>query len=127
MTALTNLLPEYSYGDVITTTNNGQGFTAALLPIQDGLGNQSPMSLSTQAVNFDRSGPFTFRLDNVALTASSANINSICGANPTFLGNVPLILPKGNVEPAPVNGMIWYNEGTNQLRAVVNGLWVTIA
>lgn len=127
MTTLTNLQPEYSYGDVITTTNNGQGFTAVLLPIQDGLGNQSPMSLSTQAVNFNRAGPFTFRLDDVAITAPAANINAVCGANPTILGTVPLILPNGNVEPAPVNGMIFYNTGTNQLRAVVNGVWVTIA
>jgi hypothetical protein len=127
MTNLTDLAPGYSFGDVITTTNAGQGLTENLLPIQDGLGNQSPMSLSTDAVNFNRTGANDFQLDGVSLLASAENINDICGDNPNFTGNVPVILPNIGVEPAPVNGMIYYNTTNDQLRAAVNGVWVTLA
>jgi hypothetical protein len=127
MTNLTDLAPGYSFGDVITTTNAGQGLTANLLPIQDGLGNQSPMSLSTNSVNFSTAGGNTFKIGGESLTAPVENINDICGDNPTFSATVPVILPNSAIEPAPVNGMIYYNTGTDQLRAAVNGLWVTLA
>lgn len=51
MTALTNLSPAASYGDLITCTNNGQGLTASLQNIQDGLGNNSAIQLSTTTLN----------------------------------------------------------------------------
>jgi hypothetical protein len=52
MTNLTNFLPENSYGDLLTTTNNGQGLGAILQPVQDGFGNNSPLQMSQNAVQF---------------------------------------------------------------------------
>jgi hypothetical protein len=56
MTALTNLSPAASYGDLITCTNNGQGLTASLQPIQDGLGTNSAISLSTTTLSVTGTG-----------------------------------------------------------------------
>lgn len=80
MTILTNLTPAASYPDLLTTTNNGNGLTTTLEPVQDGLGNSSPMQIATNAVNFDRTGN-TFQLDGVALTATATNINEVCQSN----------------------------------------------
>lgn len=52
MTTLTNQLPENTYGDLLTTTNGGQGLGNALQPVQDGLGNNSPVHMSRIAVQF---------------------------------------------------------------------------
>jgi hypothetical protein len=52
MTNLSNLLPENSYGDLLTTTNGGQGLGATLQPVQDGLGNNSPLQMSQNATQF---------------------------------------------------------------------------
>lgn len=52
MTNLSNLLPENSYGDLLTTTNGGQGLGETLQPVQDGLGRNSPLQMSQNAVQF---------------------------------------------------------------------------
>lgn len=80
MTNLTNYTPAASYPDLLTTTNNGQGLTTTLEPVQDGLGNSSPMQIATNAVNFTRAGN-TFQLDGVALTATSAELNSLASGS----------------------------------------------
>lgn len=53
MTNLSNLLPENSYGDLLTATNGGQGLGATLQRVQDGLGNNSPLQMSQNAVQFN--------------------------------------------------------------------------
>jgi hypothetical protein len=83
MTTLTNTNISATYGDVLTTTNGGAGLSTTLQLVQDGLGNSSPMSIATDAVNFVRGGN-TFQLDSIALTASATNINLVCGSNATF-------------------------------------------
>lgn len=89
MTNLTTLLPGASYGDLLTTTNNGQGLSLVLEPLQDGLGNNSIVTISKTAINFNRSGPNTFQLDGVALTATATALNNVGNAyspgNPTTL------------------------------------------
>ena len=77
MTNLTTLLPGASYGDLLTTTNNGQGLTNVLNPLQDGLGNNSPVTIATNAINFNRAGGNTFQLDGIALTATATALNTI--------------------------------------------------
>ena len=81
MTNLTNQYPNSTYGDLLTTTNNGQGLTTTLEPLQDGLGNNSTVTIATNAINFNRSSGNTFQLDGVALTASAQNLNIAGGTN----------------------------------------------
>lgn len=75
MTQLTNLSPAASYGDLLTTTNNGQGLTTTLQNLQDGLGNNSPVQIATNAINFNRSGGRSFQLDGIPLTVSATTLN----------------------------------------------------
>jgi hypothetical protein len=79
MTNLTTLLPEYSFPDVLTTTNNGQGLTDVLKNLQDGLGNNSTVTIATNAINFNRTGGNTFQLDGIPLTVSATILNSFAG------------------------------------------------
>jgi hypothetical protein len=129
MTQLTNQSFQSVYGDLLTTTNNGGGLSSFLQNLQDGFGNNSTITISLNAVNFNRSGPNTFQLDSVALTAPAANINAICGNSPAFTGNFPLQLPTGTTAQrpgVPENGMIWYNTTLNKVEAFSNGSWVQI-
>ena len=55
MTSLTGQTPYATYGDLLTTTNNGQGLPQEdLVPVQDGMGNNSPMLMSQNAVQFTK-------------------------------------------------------------------------
>lgn len=55
MTSLTGQTPYATYGDLITTTNNGHGLPQEdLVPVQDGMGNNSPMLMSQNAVQFTK-------------------------------------------------------------------------
>ena len=95
MTQLTNLIIGASYGDVLTTTNSGQGLTTNLLPLQDGLGNSSTITIATDKINFSRGGGSEFQLDGVALISLSSIINQVCAPNPVLPGNGGVILPMG--------------------------------
>lgn len=77
MTQLTNLSPAASYGDLLTTTNNGQGLTTTLQNLQDGLGNNSPAQIATNAINFNRTGGRSFQLDGIPLTVSATILNQL--------------------------------------------------
>lgn len=52
MTILTGQFPQNTYGDLLTTTNAGQGLSNVLQPLQDGLGNSSAIQISQQATQF---------------------------------------------------------------------------
>ncbi len=52
MTNLTNLVPLRSFGDLLTTTNGGNGLTQDLANLQDGYGNNSSIQISTEATKF---------------------------------------------------------------------------
>ena len=55
MTCLTGQPPYTTYGDLLTTSNNGQGLPEeTLVPVQDGMGNNSPMLMSQNAVQFTK-------------------------------------------------------------------------
>lgn len=129
MTNLANLAPSQTYGDLLTIPNNNQGLNLVLTPLQDGLGNNSPMSLATNAVSFDRTGGQTFRLDNTAVTALSVDINSMASPNPIALGTGSLTVPLGTTfqRPAPLNGMMRYNITLNRFEVVQNGIWIALS
>lgn len=130
MTSLVNQPFQNVFADTLTTTNSGQGLSTTLQPLQDGIGNNSTITIATNAVNFNRGGGNTFQLDSVALTAPATNINNICGGTPSFSGSsTPLQLPSFASDPAsPEAGWIYYNTTTNQIKAYLNGVgWVTLS
>lgn len=128
MTQLTLLQIGASYGDVLTTTNNGQGLDSTLRNLQDGLGNNSPITIATNAVNFSRLGGQTFQLDNVALTATATALNNLTAANPSFGGTGAVTVPCGTTAERPfpgAEGMFRINSDTNLSEWYVNGAWHT--
>lgn len=128
MTSFVNQQIQQVFGDTMTTTNNGQGFSISTLQnVQDAFGNNSPMQICQRAVNFNTSAPNTFQLQGVALTATATQINQICGGSPVFSGSVPVTLPNISADPAGSAGMIYYNTTLNQFRAYITGTgWVTL-
>lgn len=117
MTSFTNVPPSQIYGDLLTTTNSGQGLSNVLNPLQDALGNSCTVQIANNAINFSRTGGNTFQLDGVALTATALNINNICNGNPVFPGTGGLSLPAGNTGQRPISpslGTIRYNTSSNE-------------
>ena len=124
MTNLTTFLPGSTYGDLLTTTNNGQGLSATLNPLQDGKGTNSTVTIATDAINFSRAGGNTFQLDGTALTASVAALNAVgattfpriyeSDANHNmFIGNL-----SGNTA---TTGTFNLSIGINDLQALTSG------
>jgi hypothetical protein len=125
MTQLTNLVIGASYGDVLTTTNNGQGLTTNLLPLQDGLGNNSTISIATNQVNFDRSGGSTFQLDGVPLISLTSIINQVCTPNPVLPGTGGVVLPQGTfVQRQNVTGTMRFNTQSAHMEYFNGTVWV---
>lgn len=126
MTSLTGKVIYQFYGDLLTTTNGGQGLSLTLEPVQDGLGQMSPMQIALNAVNFDRTLGNTFQLDGLALTASAFDINLVAQGDPIFPGTGGALLPSGTTAQRyspPVNGIIRYNTTINAFEGFVNGSW----
>ena len=70
------LSPASTYPDILFINNAGQGLNNNVSQLQDGLGNNTLMTLSSNFINFDRSVA-EFQLDGVALTANAATLNNI--------------------------------------------------
>ncbi len=77
MTSLTGSNPNSLYGDILTTTNNGQGLSTTLQNLQDAFGNNSPVQIASNAINFNRTGGRSFQLDGVPLTISATILNQL--------------------------------------------------
>jgi hypothetical protein len=89
MTSLINQLPESTFGDLLTTTNNGQGLPVSVpVPVQDGLGNNSPITMSQNTVNFNTTGGNNFQINGVNLTASASDLNETTSKYLVASGNV---------------------------------------
>lgn len=126
MSSLTNQPIYQYYGDILTTTNGGNGLSITLEPVQDGLGQSSPMEISLDAVNFIRTSGDSFQLDGIDLTASATDINSVAKGNPILPGTGGTLLPSGTTAQRynpPVNGVIRYNTQLNIFEGYVNGSW----
>lgn len=131
MAVFTGHTPSSDYGCILNVgvTNGQVGLTNVLAQIQDAYGNPTPITLSTIAVNFSRSG-YTFQLDGVAVTAASVDINSMCLPNPIALGTGSITLPASttaNRPNVPVNGMIRYNTSNANFEGYANGSWSAFA
>lgn len=127
MTSFTNIAPQIVYGDILTCTNGGQGLKNSQTNLQDGLGNNSPILIATNSVNFDR-GLGQFQLDAVAVTANSVDINSMCQANPIALGNASIRIPKGTTAQRPggaVSADFRFNTDVNNLEFYNGTTWLT--
>lgn len=75
-TGISTLSPASTYPDLLLMNNAGQGLNNTPSQVQDGLGNRTNMTISSNYINFDRSVS-QFQLDGVALTASAATLNNI--------------------------------------------------
>lgn len=75
-TGISTLSPASTYPDLLLMNNAGQGLNNTPSQVQDGLGNRTNMTISSNYINFDR-GVSQFQLDGVALTASAATLNNI--------------------------------------------------
>jgi hypothetical protein len=80
MTTFTNKNINELYGDWLTTTNAGAGLSNSLQPVQDALGNSSPMKIALSSVDFSRTGK-TFSFDGVNFTGDINILNNI-GSSP---------------------------------------------
>lgn len=117
MTNLVNQNPNVIYGDLLTTTNQGQGLDAVLRQVQDGKGDASTMLISTGGVNFLRGGAQGFQLDGIQLTATSTLINSLCNQNPAFISVSAVSIPSGTTAQrpnVPQEGDFRYNTDTQR-------------
>ena len=90
------LSPASTYPDILFINNAGQGLNNNVSQLQDGLGNNTLMTLSSNFINFDRSVA-EFQLDGVALTANAATLNNISDvANAQYL----LLTPNAQLSSA---------------------------
>lgn len=126
MTQLTNQTPASTYGDLLTTTNGGNGLSNVLQNVQDGFGNNSPMQIAMNAVNFVRSTG-SFEIDGVAITASAANINSVTQTNPVFPGTY-VVMPSHSTAGRPIGpvaGTMGFNSTTGMMEYWNGASWIS--
>lgn len=96
MTTLTNYSPASSYGDLLTTTNDGGGLTDTLSPVQDGFGNNSAIQLSKTTINIVGSGGL--QVNGVDLTPTIVTVSAAAAAasiNGMFASPVPILASPG--------------------------------
>lgn len=127
MANITLVAPQSSFSGLLNLTNASSGLTAVLQVVQDGLGNNSPISLSTLSfkINTSMGG---FYINDDPLTATALQIDSVC-TNSSFLDfTTSLDLPVGTTAQRPVfpeNGTIRYNSTTAKFEGYENGFWKT--
>lgn len=130
MTLLTGQLPENTYGDLITTTNGGNGLPQTTpVAMQDGFGNNSPVSMSQSIINISRAGGKQFQLDGIALTSTATIINQVCQNNPILPGTGGVLLPSGTTgQRAGSAGTVRFNTTIPQFEATEDGVtWIPLA
>lgn len=126
MTNLTNYPIYEGYGDIFTTTNNGNGFSLDLAPMQDAKGHPTTMSMSMIAVNFDRSGDNSFQLDGAELLATAININSVAKENPVLPGTGGVEICSGTTgQRLGGPGTFRYSTTLRDFEGNVNGTWTS--
>ena len=72
MATLTGQPVATTFKDLLQMGNSGAGLTGTTRTVQDGDGTNSPLQLSSDAVNMNG----TFQLNGVTLTASAARLNN---------------------------------------------------
>jgi len=87
--SIANQTPAEVFTNLLLAGDNGQGISTTPLQLQDGIGNQAPMYIATNAINFDRVQG-QFQLDGVALTASANTLNNLSNfANAQYVVMAP--------------------------------------
>jgi hypothetical protein len=128
MSDLTLLAPQSSYFGLLNTQSSN-GLSNVLQPIQDGVGRNSPLSLSLSGIGISTTMGSGFTIDGTQLIATAAEINNVCN-NASFAAfTSALQLPAGTTGQRPgipVNGEIRYNSTTQSGELYANGTWVTI-
>lgn len=129
MTNLTNFQIAGAYGDLLTTTNEGNGLSNVPQQLQDGFGNASTITIATNAVNFNRQGGNTFELDNVPVVSTAADINLVCTSDPFLPGTGAVRIPTGTTAQRPVgavDGDFRLNTTLAAVEIYYSGAWHTI-
>lgn len=123
MTLLTGQYPAATYGDLITCTNGGMGLTNILQNIQDGLGNNSAIQLSTLVLNVTG----TLEIGGIPITSSVSNINSVTQTNPIFPGNyVTIPSHTTSQRPAiPQIGVMGFNTTLGTMEYWNGATWIS--
>src|SRR5437870_4353192 len=115
MSDLTLLAPQSSYFSLLNTQSSN-GLTNFLQVIQDGLGRNTPLSLSQIGLDINTTMGGGFSIDGSQLLASAAQINAVC-YNASFAAFTTVLkLPNGTTSQRPItpaNGDLRYNS-TNQ-------------
>lgn len=117
MTNLTNYDIATTYPDVITlgSATAGAGLTSTLVNVQDGNGVNSPMQISTTAVNFNTNTGNTFQFNGVALNAT--RLFDVIADAPNFsFSTTEMIIPVGTTAQRPLtpsDGAFRYNIDEN--------------
>lgn len=76
MASISTLSPAATYPDIFQIANSGQGLNNTPSQIQDGLGNPTSMTISSNYINFDR-GHSQFQIDSIPLTADINTLNTL--------------------------------------------------
>lgn len=98
MSSISTLSPASTYPDLFQIANGGQGLTTTPSQVQDGLGNLTNISISSNYINFDR-GIAQFKIDSIPLTADINTLNNI-----SDVANGAYVLLSPNAQLA--NGLI---------------------
>jgi hypothetical protein len=113
-----------SFAGILNTIDNGQ-LTDELKVIQDGMGNNSPLSLSKTDFKINTTMG-SFFINNTELEASADELNAASVGD--FSGFSDSILPAiGDTSQRPViaeNGEFRYNSQTNRFEGYQDGAWV---
>lgn len=125
MSDLTFLVPAVSFPALLNTSSTG-GLTNIIQVIQDGLGHNSPLSLSTDSININTQMGGGFFIDDVKLDATAEDINVVC-LFADFGGLMgALTLPIGTTgerPDPPTNGDIRYNSDNQSFEGYQADVW----
>ncbi len=125
MSNLTLISPQSSFPSLLNLTSPSSGLTNVLQVVQDGLGNNSPISLSTLSFKINTSMG-SFYIDNDPLLSTALQIDAVCSGSSFLLFTTSLDLPVGTTAQRPVapeNGTIRYNSTTRRFEGYENGVW----
>lgn len=93
---ISTLSPASTYPDLLLINNAGQGLNNTPSQVQDGLGNNTSMTISSNYINFNRSIA-QFQIDGIPLTANINTLNNLSDvANARYI----LISPNGQLSNA---------------------------
>lgn len=126
MSDLTFLAPAISFTALLNTSSTG-GLTNILQVIQDGLGHNSPLSLSTYSININTQMGGGFFIDDVKLDATAEDINDVCLLADFGGLTGALTLPIGTTAErpvAPLGGEIRYNTDSNRGEIFEDNTWI---